>query len=60
MTIIDYQILTEDVAAAIAKFKDAIVTAESPEELELLTSRLEKACDALAAAKCGGGGSGTG
>lgn len=53
MTIIDYQILTRDVAAAIARVSEAIASAESSNELELLTSRLVKACDVLSVAKCG-------
>lgn len=53
MTLIDFITLTEDVARATARVKDGTSSSESPEELELLVSRLVTACDSLAGAKCG-------
>ncbi len=56
MTLIDYYAISRDVAGAISRLKEGIVSAESPEELELLTSRLKKACDVLSKASCKGAG----
>jgi hypothetical protein len=52
MTLLDYFALTKDVAAAIARFKEVIASAESSEEVELLAARLKKACEVLSRASC--------
>jgi hypothetical protein len=52
MTLIDFYTLSRDVAGAISRLKEGIVSAESSEELELLTSRLKEACDVLSKATC--------
>jgi hypothetical protein len=57
MTLLDYLHCTRDVAAATAKLKKALTSAESPEELELLVSRLKKVCDAFVQGNVQGCGS---
>jgi hypothetical protein len=52
MKLIDFYALSQDVAGAISRLKEGMVSAESPDELELLTSRLKKACDVLSRATC--------
>ncbi len=52
MTLIDFYARSRDVAGAITRLKEGIVSAESSEELELLTSRLKKACDVLSRETC--------
>ena len=52
MTLLEYFVLTTDVSSTLVKVKDAI--GKPPDELELLTSRLSKACDTLTKAKCCG------
>jgi hypothetical protein len=54
MALIDYCTHSRAVAGAISRLREGIVSAESSEELELLTSRLKKACDVLAKASCKG------
>jgi hypothetical protein len=56
MTLADFIHLGRDLTAAIARLRDAIVTAESADELELLASRLSKACDTVSKAKCADAG----
>jgi hypothetical protein len=52
MTLLDYFELTRSVAVAITRLKDAIVSAESPDEVEILATRLRKVCEALSGAVC--------
>jgi hypothetical protein len=52
MTLIEYLTLGREIALAMRKVKEAIVSAESPEEVQILASRLEKACDVLSRASC--------
>jgi hypothetical protein len=52
MTLIEYLTLGREIALAMRKVKEAIASAESPEEVQVLASRLEKACDVLLKASC--------
>jgi hypothetical protein len=52
MTLIDFYAISRGVAGAISRLKEGIISAESSEELELLTLRLKKACDVLSKASC--------
>ena len=52
MTLLAYFELIRIVATSTSALKNASTCAESSEEIELLTSRLETACDALTNASC--------
>jgi hypothetical protein len=52
MTLIEYLALCRDITTAIRNVKEAIASAESPEELQVLALRLDKACDVLSSASC--------
>jgi hypothetical protein len=52
MTLVEFIYLNRELAGAISKMKEALISAESPDELELFTSRLNKVCDAMSKAKC--------
>ncbi len=53
MTLIEFLGLMRAVVAAAARVQDALLVAESPQEVDLHLNRLEGACEALATAKCG-------
>lgn len=57
MTLIDYITLRQDVSAAIVRVREAVTSAESPEEVEALASRLRAACEKLSNARCPDAGS---
>jgi hypothetical protein len=52
MTLLDYFALTRSVAVGITRLKDALASADSPDEVVLLAARLKKACVALSQAEC--------
>jgi hypothetical protein len=52
MTLLDYFALTRSVAAAIIRLKDALASADTPDEVVLLATRLRKACVTLSQAEC--------
>lgn len=56
MTLPEYLHLSQEVVSAIARLKEALKTADSPEEIELLAFRLTKRCTALSKAKCSDAG----